>query len=121
MVLCKKEVQIPLKRGISHRFDTPHVKLQVEAGADDCCHKLIKMWVLDEEEPWSLLRLAYSGDFRDRGQPWGELQVIRVSTLLAKILMLSPITTLRYPLEAFVPQYQATQYGPMQKRSPYST
>ena len=103
MFLCKNEVQILLKRGISHKFDTPLVIFQVDAGTDDCSHKLIKVWVLDEKRPWRPFRMAYNSYFRARGQPWGEQQVIRVSTRLAKVLTLSPITTLRYPLEAFVP------------------
>ena len=90
-------------------------------GADDYSPKVIKMWVLDKENPWNLSNSAYNSDFRARGQPWGKLQVIRVSTQLAKVLMLSPISTLRYPLEAFVPRYWASQYGPMQRRCPYST
>ena len=115
MFLCKNEVQILLKRGISHRFDTPLAILQVEVDRDDYSTKLIMVRVLDKEKPWSPLYLGYNSDFRVRGQPWGKLQVIRVSTRLAKVLMLSPITTLRYPLEAFVPPYRVSQHGPMQK------
>ena len=38
--------------------------------------KFIKMWVLDKKKPWSPYYLAYNGDFRARGQPWGKPQVI---------------------------------------------
>ena len=59
--------------------------------------------VLVEEKPVSPFYLGYNGDFRVRGQPWGKLQVIRVSTRLAKVLMLSPISILRCPLDAIYP------------------
>ena len=119
MVLCKNEFHIPLKRGISHRFDTPLAILQVEV--DRCSTKLIMVRVGNKEKPWSPFYLSYNGDFRVRGQPWGKLQVIRVSTRFAKVLMLSLITTGRYPLEAFVPQYQVSQNGPSKTQVPYST
>ena len=97
MVLWKNKVHIPFKCRIPQRFDTPLVIFQVDAGTDDCSHKLIKVWVLDEKRPWRPFRMAYNSYIQARGQPWGEQQVIRVSTRLAKVLVLSPITTLRYP------------------------
>ena len=115
MVLCKNEVHIPLKRRISHRFDTPLATLQVEVDRDDYSTKLIMVRVLDKEKPWSLFYLGYNGDFRVRGQPWGKLRVIQVLIRLAKVLKLFPNTTLRHPLEAFVPRYWESQHGPMQK------
>ena len=80
MVSCKNEVYIPLKHCISHRFDTPLAILQVEVDRDDYSTKLIMVRVPDKKKPWSPFYFSYNGDFRVRGQPWGKLQVIRVST-----------------------------------------
>ena len=51
MVLCKNEVHIPLKRRISHKFDTPLAILQVEVDRDDYSPKLIMVRGWDEERP----------------------------------------------------------------------
>ena len=107
MVLCKNEVHIPFKRGISHRFDTPLAILQEEVDRDDYSTKVIMVRVLNKEKPWSPIYLGYNGNFRVSGQPWGKLQVIRVST--------QSNATLRHPLEAFVPRYWVSQYGLVQK------
>ena len=119
MVLCKNGIHIPLNRAISQCFDAPLVILQAEVGADDHSPKLIKVWVLDEAKPWSPFYLAYNGEFRARGQPWRNLQLIRISTRLAKVLPFYPITTLRYLLEAFVPLCHVSQNDPMQNWCPY--
>ena len=78
MVLCKNEVHIPLKRWISHRFDTPLAILQVEVDRDDYSTKLIMVRVWDKEKPWSPFYLSCNRDYQVRGQPWGKLQVIWV-------------------------------------------
>ena len=118
---AKTKSIIHFKRRISHRFDTPLAILQVEADQDDYSHKLIMVWVLVEEKPWSPNYMTYNSEFRVRGQPRRKLQAIRVSARLTKVLLLSSITIPRYPLEAFVPRHRVSQYGPIQKRSPYST
>ena len=69
--------------------------LQVEVERDEYSTKLIMVRVWDKEKPWSLFYLSYNSNFWVGGQLWRKLQVIRVSTRLAKVLMLSPITTLR--------------------------
>ena len=102
MVLCKNEVHIPFKRGISHRFDTPLAILQEEVDSDDYSTKVIMVRVLNKEKPWSPIYLGYNGNFRVSGQPWGKLQVIRVSTQLAKVLTLSPNATIT-SIGAFCP------------------
>ena len=63
MFLCKNEVQIPIIRRISHRFDTPLVILQVEVDRDDHNPKFIKMRVLDKKKPWNLFYLNYNSEF----------------------------------------------------------
>ena len=75
----------------------PHLPYlhKVEVDKDDYSTKLIMVRGLNKERPWSLFYLGYNGDFWVRGQPRGKLQVIRVSTRSAKVLMLSPFTTLR--------------------------
>ena len=62
----------------------------------------IKVRVMFKVKPYCRFYWAYNDEFRPIGQPWRDTRVLRISSRSADILALSPISSLRWMLEASV-------------------